>query len=87
MLGSLLTLVPVGVALGLLTFGRYGDRTPVPLTPGRIVPVGIVAVLLGPVAVTVLGVFVWFLGIAILVAATAMVALLRTPPPAPPLRG
>jgi hypothetical protein len=86
MLGSLLTLIPVGVALGLLTFGRYGDRRPVPFTPGRIVPVGVVAVLLGPVAVTVLGVFVWLLGIAILVAAIAMVAMLR-PPPAPPLRG
>jgi len=86
MLGPLLTLVPVGVALGLLAFGRYGHRTPMPPTPGRILPVGAVAVLIGPVAVQALGFFVWLLGVAILVAAIAMVALLRTPP-APRLRG
>jgi hypothetical protein len=84
MLESLITLVPVGLVLGLLTFGRYAGRTPAPPTPGRILPVAAVALLLGPVAVSVLGLFQWLLLLLILVGAILMIAMLRTPP-APPL--
>ncbi len=35
MLTDLLLLVPVGLALGLVAFGHYGDRRPEP-TPARI---------------------------------------------------
>jgi hypothetical protein len=80
MWASLITLVPVGLVLGLLTFGRYAGRTPAPPTPGRVVPVALVAVLLGPVAVSVLGLFQWLLLVMILVGAILMVAMLRTPP-------
>ena len=38
MIGPLLTLVPVGVALGLLVFGEYTNRPAVPFTPGAAAP-------------------------------------------------
>lgn len=77
---GLITVVPVGLALGLLVFGRYGRRRPVPPTPGRILPLIAVAVLLGPVLLNALGLFVWLLALAIIAAAVLMVAMLRTPP-------
>jgi phosphatidylserine synthase len=80
MWASLITLVPVGLVLGLLTFGRYAGRTPAPVTPGRVVPVAAVAVVMGPVAVSALGFFAWLLVVMIVVAAGLMVATLRTPP-------
>jgi hypothetical protein len=81
MFTDLLILVPVGLALGLVAFGRYGNRDPEP-TPARIALTAIAAVLLGPVAVDALGLFVWLLGVAAVVAAITMIAMLR--PPAPP---
>jgi hypothetical protein len=80
MWAPLITLVPVGLVLGLVTFGRYAGRTPAPLTPGRVVPVAVIAVLLGPVAVSALGFFQWLLLLLILIGAILMVATLRTPP-------
>ena len=77
---SLLTLVPVGLVLGLLTFGRYAGRTPAPPTPGRIVPVAALAILIGPIAVAALGLFQWLLLLVVLVGGIFMFALLRTPP-------
>src|SRR4051794_16760068 len=85
MVASLITLVPVGLVLGLLTFGHYAGRTPAPLTPGRVVPVAALALLLGPVAVSELGFLQWLLLLVTLVAAILVVAMLRTPP-SPPLR-
>ena len=85
MWASLITLVPVGLVLGLLTFGRYGGRTPAPPTPGRVVPVAAVALLIGPVAAALLGLFQWLLLLVVLIGLILMIAMLRTPP-APPLQ-
>jgi hypothetical protein len=80
MWASVITIVPVGLVLGLLTFGRYAGRTPAPATPGRVVPVAAVAVLVGPVAVAALGFFQWLVALLIVVGAILTVATLRTPP-------
>ncbi len=78
MLTDLLLLVPVGLALGLVAFGHYGDRQPEP-TPGRIALTALATIVLGPVAVQALGLFVWLLGVAAVAAAITALALLRTP--------
>lgn len=83
MLTELLLLVPVGLALGLVAFGRYGDRRPEP-TPARVALTAIATIVLGPVAVQALGLFAWLLGVAAVVAAITALALLRTPPPRRP---
>lgn len=80
MFADLLVLAPVGLALGLIVFGHYGDRRP-EATPRRIAATAAAALLLGPVAVEVLGLFVWLLGVAAVVASVAMVAALRPPQP------
>jgi hypothetical protein len=80
MLTDLLILVPVGLALGLVAFGRYGDRGYPEPTPLRIALTALAAVLLGPVAVEALGLFVWLVGVAAVAAGITMIALLRTPP-------
>ena len=82
MLTDLLLLVPVGLALGLVAFGHYGDRRPEP-TPARIGLTALATIVLGPVAVQALGLFVWLLGVAAVVAAITALALLRTPQPQP----
>ena len=80
MFTDLLLLVPVGLALGLLAFGHYGDRRPEP-TPGRIAATAVATIVLGPVAVEALGLFVWLLGVGAVVAGITALALLRTPQP------
>lgn len=80
MLTDLLLLVPVGIALGLLAFGEYGGRR-AEATPARIALTAVATIVLGPVAVETLGLFVWLLGVAAVVAAITALALLRTPPP------
>jgi uncharacterized membrane protein len=75
---ALVTLVPVGLALGLLAFGRYGERRPPAPTAKRIAPVAVAAVMGGPVAVAVLGFVLWLVCIIIVAAALLMVAMLRT---------
>jgi hypothetical protein len=80
-----LTVVPVGLVLGLLAFGRYGGRTPPPPTPGRVLPVAIATVALGPAPAVAFGLAGWLLLITFLIAGLLIVAMLRTPPPAPPL--
>jgi MFS family permease len=85
MWASLITVVPIGLALGLLTFGRYAGHTPAPATPGRVLPVAILTLLLGPVALSALGVFTWLLLLLVLVGLILMAAMLRTPP-TPPLQ-
>lgn len=80
MLTDLLILVPVGLALGLVAFGHYGDRPYPEPTPARIALTAIAAVVLGPVAVEALGLFVWLVGVAAVVCSIAAVAAWRTPP-------
>ncbi len=79
-MAALATLLPVGLALGLLVFGQYGTRRPPAPTPGRVVPVTILAVLLGPVAAIGLGLVTWLVLIVVIIAALLMVSMLRTPP-------
>ena len=79
-MAALVTLIPVGLALGLLMFGEYGTHRPPAMTPGRVIPVLGLALLLGPVAVALLGLVVWLMLLVVLIAALVIVAMLRTPP-------
>lgn len=78
MWATLLTLVPVGLVLGLLAFGDYGAGWREP-TRTQIAAVAAVAVLAGPVASAVLGLFGWLLAILVAVCVFVIVAMLRTP--------
>jgi hypothetical protein len=78
MWATLLTLVPVGLVLGLIAFGEYGDRRVEP-TRGRIAGTAVAAVLLGPVAVQFMGLFLWMAGVLVVVCGVTMVAMLRSP--------
>lgn len=77
---ALVTLVPVGLALGLLAFGRYGERRPPVPTARSVAPVAAAALVVGPLAVALLGFLLWLVCVVIAVAAILMVAMLRTPP-------
>ncbi|MEA2292556.1 MAG: hypothetical protein QOE86_195 [Solirubrobacteraceae bacterium] len=77
---ALVTLVPVGLALGLLAFGRYGERRPPAPTARSVAPVAAAALVLGPLAVAALGFFIWLVCVVIVAAAILMFAMLRTPP-------
>ena len=79
-MAALATLIPVGLALGLLVFGSYGTHRPPAVTPGRVIPVALLAVLLGPVFVAVLGLVAWLVLVVVLIAAFLMAAMLRPPP-------
>jgi len=74
------TLIPVGLVLGLLMFGSYGTHRPPAATPGRVVPVALLALLLGPLTAASLGFVGWMAVMFVLLAATLMVAVLRNPP-------
>ena len=80
MAAALLTLVPVTLALGLLMFGDYGTHRAAAFTPGRVVPMLIAAFLLGPLPVLLFGIWVWLALVLLIIGATLMVAMLRTPP-------
>ena len=77
---ALATVIPVGLVLGLLMFGSYGTHRPPEMTPGRVIPTLLLAVLLGPVATATLGLTGWLIGIVVLVGGILMAAMLRTPP-------
>ena len=79
-MAALLTLVPVGLVLGLIMFGTYGTHRPPAITPGRVIPVALLTVLLGPVAVLALGFVGWLAVLFALVALMLMAAMLRNPP-------
>jgi hypothetical protein len=79
-MAALLTIVPVGLVLGLIMFGTYGTHRPPAITPGRVIPVVLMTVVLGPVAVSAFGFFGWLIVLFVLVAAILMVAVLRNPP-------
>ncbi len=74
------TLIPVGLVLGLLMFGNYGTRRPPEPTPGRVVPVALLAALLGPVTAAAFGFLGWMAVMVVLVGLILMVAVLRNPP-------
>lgn len=75
---ALLMLVPTGLVLGLMAFGRYGSRHVTP-TFRSVLVVGVASILLGPIAVLVLGFVAWMLLVGLGVVALTLLALLRTP--------
>ena len=77
---AIATVIPVGRVLGRRMFGSYGSHRPPAMTPGRVIPTLLLAVLLGPVATAALGVTGWLIGLVVLVGAILMAAMLRTPP-------
>jgi hypothetical protein len=77
---ALATVIPVGTVLGLLVFGTYGTHEPPEITRGRVVPLAILAVLLGPLPTAAFGIAGWLIGIVLLVGGILMAAMLRTPP-------
>ncbi len=74
------TLLPVGLVLGLLMFGNYGTHRPPAPTPGRVIPVALLAALLGPVTAGTFGFLGWMAVMVVLVGLILMVAVLRDPP-------
>lgn len=76
---ALATVIPVGTVLGLLVFGSYGTHQPPEITPGRVAPLALLAVLLGPIATAAFGIAGWLVGIVLLVGGILMAAMLRTP--------
>jgi hypothetical protein len=79
-MAALATVIPVGLVLGLLMFGTYGTHRPPAITPGRVVPVVALTILLGPVTAAAFGFVGWMAVMFLLVAAILMVAVLRNPP-------
>lgn len=70
---TVMSLVPVGLGLFLLTFG-LPERRLLAFTPRNTVLVGIAAVLVGPVALIELGLAGWLALIALLVACVLFLA-------------
>jgi hypothetical protein len=77
---ALVTLVPVGLAMGLIAFGRYGERRPPAPTARNVGPVAAAALVLGPLAVAVLGFLGWLVLVVVVAAAILAVAMMRTAP-------
>ena len=75
---AVLSLVPVGLGLFLLVFGVPERRLLAP-RPRNLVLVGVLAVLVGPVALLSLGVAGWLTVIALLVAGVLLTAGLEPP--------
>jgi hypothetical protein len=80
-----LTLFPVLLALGLLLFGDYGNHRAPAMTVGRVAPVVAVAFVLGPLPVLLFGFWAWLALVVLVIGATLIFAMLRTPR-TPPLR-
>ena len=74
-MGALLSFIPTVVALGLLAFGLEG-RTP---TPARVLWVVAGAIVLGPLAVAMLGLLGWLMMVTAAALALAAYALTRRP--------
>lgn len=81
----LATLLPTLLVLGLLLFGDYGTRHAPEMTPGRVVPVVVVAFLLGPLPALLFGFVAWLVIVVLAVGTTLIAAMLRQPRQ-PPLR-
>ncbi len=75
---AILSIVPVGLGLFLLVFGVPG-RTLLEPTPRNLAGVGLVAVIVGPVALLVLGLLGWLVVIALLIGAVLITAGLKPP--------
>ena len=75
---AVLSLVPVGLGLFLLVFGVPG-RTLLAPTPLNLAGVGLVALIVGPVALLALGVVGWLVVIALLVGTVLVTAGLKPP--------
>ena len=78
MLLALVALVPVALGLFLLAFGVPGRPLLRP-TPANVALVGLVAVLIGPVALVSLGFLGWLAALGLLVSAMLLGAGLRPP--------
>ena len=78
MWAAFLMIVPTGLVLGLMAFGHYGSRDVKP-TRRSVFLIGLLSILIGPVAVLTLGFVTWMLLIGLGVVALTMAALLRTP--------
>lgn len=78
MLLALVALVPVALGLFLLAFG-VPDRPLLRPTPLNVAAVGVVAVLVGPVALMSLGFVGWLVALGVLVAVMLLGAGLRPP--------
>jgi hypothetical protein len=76
----LATLVPVALVLCLLLFGDYGSHRAPAMTPGRVIPVLVVAFLLGPLPALLFGFAAWLVLVAVIVVATLTAAAMRQPP-------
>ena len=79
---DLLAIVPVGLVLGLLAFGRYGGRSTEP-NRKTIALVGVAAILGGPVAMQLLGLGGWLLVVATVTAGFTAYAATRGGPRRP----
>ena len=75
---ELLSLVPVGLGLFLLAFG-VPDRPLLAPTPRNLAGVGLVALIVGPVALLALGLVGWLVVIALLVGTVLVAAGLKPP--------
>jgi hypothetical protein len=79
---DLLVLVPVGLAMGLLAFGRYGGREGQP-NRRTIVLVGVGAIVAGPVAIGLIGFAAWLLVVGTATAGLTVYAATRGGPGRP----
>ncbi len=79
---ALLSLVPVGLGLFLLVFAVPG-RTLLEPTPANLAGTGVVAVVVGPVALIALGFLGWLAVIALLIGAVLLTAGLKPRRPGP----
>ena len=66
MWGIALSVVPIGLATGLLAFGQYGGRTP-EVSRVRIAAAVVGSIALGPVALALLGLWDWLMMLAVLI--------------------
>jgi hypothetical protein len=66
MWGIALSVVPIGLATGLLAFGQYAGRSPA-VSRVRVAAVVVGSVVVGPVALAVLGFWDWLMMLAVLI--------------------
>lgn len=78
MWAAFLMIVPTGLVLGLTAFGHYGRRDVRP-TRRSVFLIGVLSILIGPVAVLTLGFVNWMLLIGLSVTLLTMLAVFRTP--------
>ena len=82
MVATVLSIVPVALGLFLLTFG-VPDRPLLPATPLNLAGVGLIAIVVGPVALGLLGFVGWLAALGLLVGGVLLAAGLRRPDQTP----